>query len=75
MCPISPVFVALLTYIYKTGINHQNSRQLQLQLNKSPINLKISLKCYLKNPPPKLDTSNLLFFCTPDILYTLTNNA
>ena len=43
MCTISPVFVALLTYyicIYKTGIN---SPQLQLQLDESPINLKISL--------------------------------
>ena len=48
--------------IYKTGINHQNSPQLQLQLNESPINLKISLNCY------KLDTSYLLFCCTPDII-------
>ena len=34
--------------IYKTGINHQSTLQWQLQLNKSPINLKISLNCYLK---------------------------
>ena len=61
------LFLLHFWHIYKTGINHQNSPQLQLQLNKSHINLKISLNCY------KLDTSNLMFCCTPDIIICINH--